>query len=268
MLSILRNVSKFSPLAPRRNILTVVYQGHEAYRLTLGKNPVKLNPGLHLKIPIIHRVIGVDTREQGINIEDINTYTKDNVPVSLNVTLFFKIENTYKACFNVSNYYDSVHNVGTSTIRSIIGTLEYDTIISDRNKINGLLTELISSSIAKWGVECTKAEIKSFSLNSESHLNIASNQAEAQFVLSKREADAKRYAIEQETIALSEQITEVAEKLNGDSELAARFLLSRRRFDELRAIANGPNNSVYFVNSEKEGYDGMKIFADFIKERP
>ena len=114
-------------------------------------------------------------------------------------------------------------------------------------------------------VNIAEGEKKSAILHSEGHLIATKNQAEAEFSLEQRRADAKRYTIEQETVALTNQINEIADQLDGNNELALKFLLSRRRFDELQSIANGPNNSVYFLNNNVEGYDSMKIFADILK---
>jgi regulator of protease activity HflC (stomatin/prohibitin superfamily) len=293
----------------KRNFITVVNQGFEAYRTTLGKNPIRLEPGLHLALPILHNIQKVDMRECGMTVTDITAYTKDNVPVKLNVTLFYKVRDAYSACFNVSNYWSSISNVGTSSIRGLVGTLDYDYIIATRGAINTLFSADVDKSIEKWGISCTKAEIQSFGplnhgvekqlekqmeaerdrrqqelntlaqiniadgqkksmiLHSEGKLTASKNEAEADFIRRQREADGIRYAIEQETVATVEQIKEISNALGSNEQLATKFLLARRRFDELQSIANGPNNTVYFVNNEKEGYDNMKVFTDMLNTK-
>lgn len=148
---------------PSRSFITYIHQSQQGWRLTLGKNPVQLSPGIHLQIPIIHTVEKVDMRERAITISKLNSYTHDNVPVVVSGSLFFRINNSYDACFNVENYEQAVKAVGTSTIRSIIGTKEYDKIISARNVINEDLRVIIGNSISKWGLESTKFEIQEFS---------------------------------------------------------------------------------------------------------
>jgi regulator of protease activity HflC (stomatin/prohibitin superfamily) len=101
-------------------------------------------------------------REGNVPIEALKAYTKDNVPVFITGTLFYQVRDSYKACFEAQNVIRQVHQVGTSAARSIIGTMDYDEIIADRNTINKRLTEKIGTVCANWGVDCTKFEIQDF----------------------------------------------------------------------------------------------------------
>ena len=123
---------------------------------------VQLKPGLRLSIPIIHHVRKIDIREDGMTVERIDAYTKDNVPVALSAVLFYQVKNAYKACFDVTDYHASIRSVGTSSLRSIVGQFEYDQIIGDRNKINQEWLLVVGNSIEHWGVQTTKAEIQAF----------------------------------------------------------------------------------------------------------
>jgi regulator of protease activity HflC (stomatin/prohibitin superfamily) len=76
---------------PRKNFITVVRQAEVAYREFLGSNRVKLEPGIHLNMPIIHSINRVDLRETGINVKELYGYTKDNVPVKISANIFFII---------------------------------------------------------------------------------------------------------------------------------------------------------------------------------
>ncbi|CAF3969794.1 unnamed protein product, partial [Rotaria sp. Silwood1] len=292
----------------KRSLLTIVHQGFEAYRTTFGTNPVHLKPGLYLSIPILHRVQKIDMREDGLTVEKIDAYTKDNVPVQLSAVLFYQVKNAYKACFDVANYRTGIRSVGTSSLRSIVGQFEYDQIIGDRNKINKEWLAVVGNSIEHWGVQTTKAEIQSFGpldaavaktlekqmdaerdrrqqelntrakvnvsegekqstiLNSEGNLIATKNLAEANLVTAQKQAQGNRYMIEQETLALTQQLQAITKELNNDHYLAVQYLLARRRFDELQAIANGNNNSTYFINNQTEGVHNLKVFTDLIKK--
>src|SRR5690348_17097105 len=83
--------SRFQTRGSSRNIFRIIPQGTVGYRLTFGKNPLLLKPGLHIKLPIIHSLIRVDMREIGAGIGDLHGCTKDNVPVLVSGTLFYKI---------------------------------------------------------------------------------------------------------------------------------------------------------------------------------
>lgn len=157
----------FHYITPRRSFLTVVQQGMTAYRLKFGRNPTKLEPGLHLRLPVIHKVIPVDLKEQSERIHKILAYSSDNVPVTLDGTLFFSVKDPYAATFAVDDYNNSVIQVGSSAMRAVIGTFQYDTIIADRNQLNDRLCQVIGDSIDQWGVACTRFEIQEFKPSSE-----------------------------------------------------------------------------------------------------
>jgi len=153
------DVNKFTG----RSIFTIIPQSFEAYRLLLGKNPVKLEPGIHLNLPLLHSIAVVDMKESSIFIEKLNAYTKDNVSVLISGSLFYQVTNSYDACFKVQDYKYNIENLGSSAMRSIVGLFQYDEIIADRQQINIQLSKSINgSSYLNWGIKCTQFEIQSF----------------------------------------------------------------------------------------------------------
>ncbi|KAH6905486.1 stomatin family protein [Coprinopsis sp. MPI-PUGE-AT-0042] len=162
-----RDVQKKAGLAAghlqaRRNFITMIEQGHEGWRLTFGKSPMKVTPGLNIAIPIVHTVMHVDMRETSINIPNLPGYTSDNVPVTCSGSLFYRVTDSYKSCFAVSDVGENVKNTGTSAVRSVLGSFTYDQVIADRNELNKRMNQVIGDSIANWGVECTRFEIQNF----------------------------------------------------------------------------------------------------------
>ncbi|TFK34704.1 hypothetical protein BDQ12DRAFT_656638 [Crucibulum laeve] len=146
----------------RRTFVTIIQQGHEGWRLSLGRDPVRMHPGLNIAVPLYHSVLNVDLRESSINIPNLPGYTADNVPVSCSGSLFYRVVDGYKACFAVSDIHENVKNTGMSAVRSVLGHFTYDQVICDRNELNKRLNTVIGNSIANWGVECTRFEIQSF----------------------------------------------------------------------------------------------------------
>ncbi|TFK27346.1 stomatin family protein [Coprinopsis marcescibilis] len=149
-------------LQARRNFLTIIEQGHEGWRLTLGRNPVPLKPGLRVAVPMVHTIMNIDMRESSISIPNLPAYTADNVPITCSGSLFYRVVDSYKSCFDVSNVHENVKNTGTSAVRSVIGHFTYDQVIADRNELNKRLDQVIGDSIKNWGVECTRFEIQNF----------------------------------------------------------------------------------------------------------
>ncbi|KAF9476229.1 hypothetical protein BDN70DRAFT_882669 [Pholiota conissans] len=146
----------------QKTFLTIIQQGQEGWRLSLGRDPVKLTPGLNVKIPFYHTLTVLDVRESSVNIPNLPGYTADNVPVLCSGSLFYRITDSYKATFSVSDVEKNVQNIGTSAMRAILGTFTYDQVIADRNGLNAQLNEVIGNSIQSWGVECTRFEVQSF----------------------------------------------------------------------------------------------------------
>jgi len=110
-----------SSFEPRRNFFKIIHAGTEGQRLFFGQNPQLMTPGIWLNIPLIHTVKVVDMRESSLWVSSLNAYTKDNVPVTISGSLFYRVFNSNKACFSVQEYMNAINSLGTSAARSIIG---------------------------------------------------------------------------------------------------------------------------------------------------
>jgi len=288
----------FSTCGQRRSFLIIIKKGYEGWRLTFGKNPEHLQPGLSLNIPIIHTVIKQDMREGGIEIDEIGAYTDDNVPVYVGGTLFYQIVDSHKACFGAQNIIPQVGSVGTSALRSVIGGLKYDDINSDRQGINTNLVNQIGSKIEDdWGVRCTKFEIQSFSpqtpemkdylekqmkaerdrretlLNTEANVNIADGKRRSTILESDGEkiqafnrADGKQREMDAVTDAMKKRIEDLM-SATGDSALSTELVLQDMRVNAFEALSKGPNNTTFVVPSDGLGSElpKYKMFGDMIK---
>jgi regulator of protease activity HflC (stomatin/prohibitin superfamily) len=254
-----------------------------------------------MKIPLIHTIKEVNMKESSIPIgqdKPLQCFTADNVPVNLSGSLFFQIRDAFKSHFNVSNVDKNVSNIGTSAMRSIIGTFEYDDIIGDRNKLNIKLKDVIGDGIKNWGVDCTRFEIQSFEpsnsnirkqleqqmeaernrrknlldteaavtvsdgmrrktiLESEGKLQEQRNHAEGEYARIVKLAESNQIALEMEADGLEKQIYTISNALNGNTTEAVKMLLEIKRMEQLKAIANGQNNTVYFIKDKnlQDGY--------------
>ena len=126
----------------KRTFFSVINQAEVAYREFLGQNRVKLEPGLRINLPILHNLYRVSLKEDIVELNDQDAYTKDNVPVRVSGTVFFKVIDPDKVCFSVKNPALAVQSVGESSFRAVIGRFEYDEIISNRNSINKEMLEI------------------------------------------------------------------------------------------------------------------------------
>jgi len=155
------NIKKHIPKhIPKRAFITVVNQAEIAYREFLGKDRIKLNPGLHVNIPIFHKITRISLKENCVNLDEQHAYTKDNVPIRVSGALFYKVIDPEKACFTIDNPLMFVKNVGESSFCPIIGQFDYDEIISNRSNINKEMLEVLDKTIVNWGLNTTRLEIK------------------------------------------------------------------------------------------------------------
>lgn len=145
----------------KRGFFTIVQQSEVMAREFLGVQRTIVGPGIRLRLPFLHKVQRVDLRE-GSEMLELQCFTKDNVPVHVEGTLFYKVFDPEKACFSVQNYLESVCQVGASSVRSVFGRLEYDKIIAERNVIISELVNVVGNSIHDWGVTCTRFEVQGF----------------------------------------------------------------------------------------------------------
>ncbi|KAJ7715731.1 stomatin family protein [Mycena metata] len=267
-------------IVPRRTFLTIIQQGEEGWQLrTLGHDPHRLAPGLHINIPIYHSLNKIDLHESSISIPNLPGYTAGNVPVLCSV------------CFAISDVQNNIRNTGTSAMRSVLGHFTYDQVIGDRNELNKRLNIVIGSSIVNWGVECTRFEVQSFQpanreverqlelqmeaernrrkqlldtqaqinvaegqkqrviLESEAHLAAKSNEADAAFKTVVREAEVRQQQALMEATALAQQIDGVAAVVTAPGSQpgpAERREALSALIEQLRAIAHGTGNATYF----------------------
>lgn len=281
-----------------RNLFIVVNQSEIAYRQFLGMNRIKLEPGFRLKLPLLHQIDRVDMRERAIVFKGLNGFTSDNVPVSVNGTLFYKVVDAEKACFSVSNYYNAVASVGESTSRAVIGRFSYDKIISDRNQFNSELVKLIGKSIDEWGITCNRFEITEFSpqnkevakhlekqmeaersrreneLNTQAKVRTAEGdrdtlklKSDAEFYQVKLEADSKAYAVEKNALAQAKQIQILKESFPSLSDpQLSEFLLELERQKNLKAISTNSRNAVYFLDPKNMFPMQRHLNVDSVKE--
>lgn len=262
----------------KRNFITVVHQAEIAYREFLGANRVRLEPGLRLNLPVLHQLKRVDMREQIHSIPQLAAYTKDNVPVNVTGTLFYKATNPEKASYEVQNYHKSVAAVGESCFRATIGRFEFDQIIAHRNELNAELLNVIGTSLDKWGISCSRCEVQHVGpqnkdvahqlekqmeaerrrreneLDTQAHIRTAEGvkqqkilESEGALDAAKNETKALKYQLEIEATALAEQITKIAESTSGNQEMACNFLLEMKRLEHLKKIAEGQNR-IYFID--------------------
>jgi regulator of protease activity HflC (stomatin/prohibitin superfamily) len=165
--------------------------------------PEPKGPGLFILIPIVDRMVKVDLRTITLNIPPQEVITKDNVPVRVNAVAYFRIIEPKAAIVQVENFMAATSQIAQTTLRSVLGQHLLDELLSERDKINAILQEIIDEATSPWGIKVSIVEVKDVEIPSGMQRAMA-RQAEAE-----RERRAKVIAAEGEFQA-SERLKDAA----------------------------------------------------------
>jgi regulator of protease activity HflC (stomatin/prohibitin superfamily) len=122
--------------------------------------PTPKGPGLFFLIPIVDRMVRVDLRTITLNIPPQEVITKDNVPVRVNAVAYFRIVAPKDAIVQVENFMVATSQIAQTTLRSVLGQHQLDELLSEREKINAILQEIIDEATAPWGIKVSIVEVK------------------------------------------------------------------------------------------------------------
>jgi len=136
-------------------------------------------PGLFWLWPIIDRGVKVDLRVVTLDVPPQEVITKDNVTVSVNAVVYFRVMNPSDAIVKVENFFQATSMVSQTTLRSVLGQVELDELLAQREKLNKRLQEIIDEVTDPWGIKVSLVEIKDVRLPQEMQRAIA-RQAEAE----------------------------------------------------------------------------------------
>ncbi|HZR91073.1 MAG TPA: slipin family protein [Gaiellaceae bacterium] len=141
--------------------------------------PEPKGPGLFLRIPIIDQVIKVDLRTITLMIPPQEVITKDNVPVRVNAVAYFRIVDPKAAIVQVENFMVATSQIAQTTLRSVLGQHVLDELLSEREKINTILQEIIDEATGPWGIKVSIVEVKDVEIPGDMQRAMA-RQAEAE----------------------------------------------------------------------------------------
>src|SRR6476646_3135972 len=141
--------------------IKVIREYERAIVFRLGRLfPQPKGPGLFFLIPVIDRMVKVDLRTITLNIPPQDVITKDNVPVRVNAVAYFRIVEPKNAIVQVENYMVATSQIAQTTLRSVLGQHQLDELLSERDKINSILQEIIDEATAPWGIKVSIVEVK------------------------------------------------------------------------------------------------------------
>ena len=199
----------------------------------MGNEGVK-GPGLILLIPFIDKMVKVSLRTIVFDVPPQDVITQDNVSIKVNAVVYFRVIEPQKAIVQVENFLAATSQISQTTLRSVLGQSELDDLLSQRDKINHKLQQIIDTNTEPWGVKVTNVEVKQIDLPQEMQRAMA-KQAEAE-----RERRSKVIAAEGEFQA-SQRLSDAAKILSENSSA-----LTLRYLQTLREIATEKNSTTIF----------------------
>jgi regulator of protease activity HflC (stomatin/prohibitin superfamily) len=200
----------------------------------LGRFAGVRGPGLRFIIPGIDRMVKISLRTVAMDVPPQDVITKDNVSVKVNAVLYFRVMQPEKALIEVENYLYATSQLAQTSLRSVLGQVEMDDLLSHRDKINQQLQEILDRQTDPWGVKVSNVEIKHVDLPVEMQRAMA-RQAEAE-----RERRSKIIHAEGEFQA-SQKLAEAAHIITGEpGALQLRFLQT------LTEVATEKNSTIIF----------------------
>jgi regulator of protease activity HflC (stomatin/prohibitin superfamily) len=191
-------------------------------------------PGLIILIPVVDRLVKISLRLVAMDVPPQDVITRDNVSVKVNAVIYFRVMDSIKAVIEVENYLYATSQLAQTTLRSVCGGAELDELLSDREKINTQLQEILDKHTDPWGVKVTTVEVKHIDLPQDMQRAMA-RQAEAE-----RERRAK--------VINAEGEHQAASRLAQAAEIIAEhpMALQLRYLQTLREVSAENNSTTLF----------------------
>jgi regulator of protease activity HflC (stomatin/prohibitin superfamily) len=213
----------------------------------LGKLLGAKGPGLVLLIPIVDRLVKVDLRVVTIDVAKQEVMTRDNVPVTVDAVVYFRVVDPVAAVVRVENFWKATSLIAQTTLRSVLGQAPLDDLLAQRESINLRLQEIIDRQTEPWGVKVTTVEVKDVALP-DSMKRAMAKQAEAE-----RERRAKIVNAEGEYQAAEKMVQAAAMISTQPIALQLRFLQT------MREISSEHNTTTFLPVP-------IDLFAPFLKK--
>ncbi|KUL22015.1 SPFH domain-containing protein [Actinoplanes awajinensis] len=246
----------------------------------LGRYKRTLSPGLNLLVPFVDAVRSkVDMREQVVSFPPQPVITSDNLVVSIDTVLYFKVVDPVRATYEISNFLQAIEQLTVTTLRNVIGSLDLERALTSRDQINKHLSSVLDETTGRWGIKVTRVEIKAIEpppsirdsmekqmraererratiLNAEGHkaAQILTAEGEKQAAVLRADGDRQSRILQAEgqAKAIRTVFNAIHEANPSQKVLAYQYLQA------LPQIANGTANKVWIVPTElTKALEGM-----------
>ena len=258
-----------------------VSQGMEYTVERFGRYTRTLRPGFHVIVPIIDRIgAKMNVMESVLEVDEQEVITKDNAMVTANGVVFFQVLDSAKAAYEVNNLHYAMLNLAMTNLRTVMGSMDLDELLSQRDQINARLLNVIDDATTAWGVKVTRVEIKDIEpprdivdamarqmkAEREKRANILEAEGLRQAEILKAEgekqaiilaAEGRREAAfrdaearEREAEAEAQATEKVSKAIAEGNVQAINYFVAQRYMDVLKGFANSQNQKILFMPLE------------------
>lgn len=210
----------------------IILQFEKAVVFTLGKFSYMTGPGLIFIIPILQTFARVDMRTMVEDVPPQDVISRDNITVKVSAVIYYRVVDAARSIIQVYNFRRATSELAQTTLRSVLGKHELDDMLSDRDKLNRDIQEIIDKQTADWGIKVQNVEIKHIDLD-ETMIRAMAKQAEAE-----RMRRAKIINAEGEFQAAQKLVDAGKMLMENESAMQLRYLSA------MQEIATGPNNTM------------------------
>src|SRR5919107_1690936 len=241
--------------------IRTVPQGYAYTVERFGRYSRTLTPGLGLIVPYIDQIgKKVNVMEQVLDVPSQEAFTRDNAGVTIDAAAFYQILDPARASYEVSDLEQALLTLTMTNIRTVVGSMDLDQLLSHRDEINERLLRVVDAAASPWGAKVTPIEIKDIvppadlagamarQMKAEREKLAAEGRKEAAF----RDAEGRERQAEAEAKATAM----VSEAIGRGDLAAANFLVAEKYVDAIRAIATAPNQKVVIVPIESASLAG------------
>jgi regulator of protease activity HflC (stomatin/prohibitin superfamily) len=231
--------------------LKQINQYERGVRFTMGKYSGIMEPGWRILIPIFQSFKKVDIRVKAVDVPDQKAITRDNVSVTVNAVIYYKVAFAEKAVIEVENFFYAISQYAQTTMRNIVGSVTLDELLSKRDEIADRIKDIVDKETDEWGIKVNNVELKDVSLPESMERTIA-KQAEAE-----REKRAVIINSEGE-LAAAANIAAAAKML-----AASDGALHLRTLQAINDISSDQSNTVVFMTP----VEVLRAFEGFGKKK-
>lgn len=212
-----------------------INQYQKGVKFMLGKYIGLMNPGWRIVWPIIQSYQKIDLRVKAVDVPNQEAITEDNISVSVNAVIYYRVHEADKAVLEVENFFYAISQLAQTTMRNAVGQVDLDELLSQRDKVSESIRSVIDKASDPWGIKVLNVELKDITLPEEMKRTIG-KQAEAE-----REKRAIIIKAEGEAIAAS-NMAKAAEILGGRT-----GALHLRTLQSLNDISSDQSNTIVFA---------------------